>query len=77
MTKIRMVLILTIVGLLATPAVAGTCLYRSEGMDSVRECTDGSVVVTGPRGRRVYGTPNGGFPREPGRWPPPPVYERR
>jgi hypothetical protein len=43
--------------ILATvPANAGTCHYYSVGMDSVREYTDGSVVVVGPRGRvRQFG----------------------
>jgi hypothetical protein len=56
-------------------ANAGTCVNRQDGADTVQACDNGAYTVTDRHGRRVYGTPNGGFER-PGQGERP-VYRRR
>jgi hypothetical protein len=69
--------ILALGAFLATPAVAGTCRYFSDGGNAVQSCDNGSYRVTDPHGHvRQFGRSNGGFEMYPGQ-PPRPIYRRR
>jgi hypothetical protein len=63
--------------LAASPAVAGSCKFRSVGDESVPACSNGYTKVIGSCGRRSLGIRNGDFERYPAQNVPPWAIKRR